>query len=596
MRLSGTRTGDLLDAVAAYCERLVKTTVRDPSERLRQRRLIGLALVAPFVVAVPAANLLPTVIGVSTTLLVVAAIFGISFVAAASVIATGRAILAETTLLVCGLLAVASMVALTGGTGAPATLVIGALVFEAWWVGRTRKALAVGFGAMLVALSLQALLAARFAIDIPAPSTASWLMPVCYLALVVPRLAAWLEERTQGEEESASLEEIIEAVVMRLDLSGEVKDVSEQARRLLGLAPELLLSTGLLDRLHVADKVAYLCALADMKEKEGFRRIDVRIRVPGAAGSAIADYRWFAIEMMRPTTADSTITVLVRPENERSVSHLPDNGGGDADEKIGIASTRVLAAVSHELRTPLNSIIGFSDMMLHGMAGSFADPRQKEYVGLVRESGDHLLSVVNSILDMSRMEAGGYATNPEPFRFTQAVDMCQSMLAQQAIAKKLDLRTDVATEIGEIYADKRAVKQILINLVSNAIKFTPEGGTVSIGAKRVGSRVHFWVSDTGIGMGADDLARVGEPFVQIRNDLTRYCEGAGLGLSLVKGLVALHSGTMSIESEPGLGTRVTISLPVSRPKQEAATDLAEIHAQNANRLEEAYDGPFRKSA
>jgi cell cycle sensor histidine kinase DivJ len=248
------------------------------------------------------------------------------------------------------------------------------------------------------------------------------------------------------------------------------------------------------------------------------------------------------------------------------------------------------------LRTPLNSIIGFSDMMLHGMAGGFADPRQREYVGLVRESGNHLLSVVNSILDMSRMEAGGYATNPEPFRFSEAVDMCQAMLTQQASAKKLDLRTDVAAEIGEIYADKRAVKQILINLVSNAIKFTPEGGTVSIGAKRVGSRVHFWVSDTGIGMGADDLARIGEPFVQIRSDLTRYCEGAGLGLSLVKGLVALHSGTMSIESEPGLGTKVTVSLPVSRPKQEAVTDLAEIHAENANRFEEAYDGPLRKSA
>lgn len=533
-------------------------------------------------------------VGVSKTLLVVAAIFGASFATAAGVIATGRSTLAQAILLMCGVPAVAAMVALSGGAAAPAAFVLVALVFEAWWVGRTRNALATGVGAMFVAMGLQVFLSSRFMVDMPNVSAANWLIPVCYLALVVPRFAAWLEERRQGDEGGESLEDIIEAVVIRLDRSGEVRDVSPQARRMLGLAPELLLSTGLLDRLHVADRVTYLCALADLKEKEGFRQIDVRMRVPGSAGSSIADYRWFAIEMMRPTTAGTTITVLLRQGEARAAKRLSDVG--DATEKIGIASKRVLAAVSHELRTPLNSIIGFSDMMLHGMVGRFADPRQREYVSLVRESGNHLLSVVNSILDMSRIEAGGYVTDPEPFRFAQAVDMCQSMLAQQALAKRLDLTTDVAAEIGEIYADKRAVKQILINLVSNAIKFTPEGGKVSIGAKRVGSRVHFWVSDTGIGIGAGDLARIGEPFVQIRSDLTRYCEGAGLGLSLVKGLVALHSGTMSIESEPGRGTRVTVSLPVSRPRQEAAPDPAEIHAENANRPEKAYDGSLRKSA
>ena len=105
---------------------------------------------------------------------------------------------------------------------------------------------------------------------------------------------------------------------------------------------------------------------------------------------------------------------------------------------------------------------------------------------------------------------------------------------------------------------------MLINLISNAIKFTPAGGTVAVGGKRVGSRLHFWVSDTGIGMSADDLARIGKPFMQVQNDYTRRFEGAGLGLSLVKGLVALHHGTMAIESEPGHGTTVTISLPVER--------------------------------
>jgi cell cycle sensor histidine kinase DivJ len=235
-------------------------------------------------------------------------------------------------------------------------------------------------------------------------------------------------------------------------------------------------------------------------------------------------------------------------------------------------------------------------MLLHEMFGGFADPRQKEYVGLVRESGHHLLAVVNSILDVSKIESGAYATNPEPFRFRDAVDMCHSMLKYQADGKGLDLTVDVSLETGEIHADRRAVQQMLINLVSNAIKFTPHGGSIVIGAKRIGSRLHFWVSDTGIGISAGDLAQVGKPFMQVQNDYTRQFEGAGLGLSLVKGLVSLHNGTMAIESEPGDGTTVTISLPVHGPKRSRAAEEAEIVTMPASRAKEDIDGTFRKTA
>ena len=125
--------------------------------------------------------------------------------------------------------------------------------------------------------------------------------------------------------------------------------------------------------------------------------------------------------------------------------------------------------------------------------------------------------------------------------------------------------TDVAPAIGEIRADRRAVQQILINLLSNAVKFTPKGGRVALRAKRIGTRLHFSVSDTGIGIAEDDLARLGQPFAQVRNDHTRQFEGTGLGLALVKGLVALHDGTMSIDSTFGQGTTVTISLPIEGP-------------------------------
>src|SRR5690606_31564648 len=121
------------------------------------------------------------------------------------------------------------------------------------------------------------------------------------------------------------------------------------------------------------------------------------------------------------------------------------------------------------------------DMLLHEMLGGFSDPRQKEYVGLVRESGNHLLSVVNSILDVSRLESGAYATNVEPFRFGEAVEMCRSMLARQATERSLRLAVDIPPEVGEVHADHRAVRQMLINLLSNAIKFTPAGGMVTVG-------------------------------------------------------------------------------------------------------------------
>jgi cell cycle sensor histidine kinase DivJ len=597
VRLSGTRTGDLLDAVAARCEGLVKSSVREPAARLSQRRLIGLALAAPFLVAAPAAILFPPLIGMPATLVAGAAIFGLPFAAVLLVALSGRSGFAGATLLFFGMLALAAIVAAAGGAASPAALVLAALPFESWWVRRTPRAALLGGAAALAAVPLQAFLATELGAVNVGPVAPHWLIPIAYMAFVLPRLAAWLDEKGQTQEASIRpLEEIVEAVVLRMDLAGEVTDASVQARRILGLAPELLLSSGLFDRLHVADRVAYLCALADLKEKQGFRRVEARVRVPGAAGSAASDFRAFVIEMMRPAIGDRTITMLLRTGDEPASLRASPAASADAAESRDLAKSRMLAAVSHELRTPLNSIIGFSDMLLHEMLGGFSDPRQKEYVGLVRESGNHLLSVVNSILDVSRLESGGYSTHPEPFRFGEAAEMCRSMLFQQATDKKLALTADVPSEVGEVRADKRAVKQMLINLVSNAIKFTPAGGEVAIGAKRIGSRLHFWVSDTGIGIPAEDLSRIGQPYVQVQNDYTRRFEGAGLGLSLVKGLVALHHGTMSIESEVGRGTTVTISLPVDQPAHETAADSAEILVMAANSSNEARDGTYRKTA
>jgi cell cycle sensor histidine kinase DivJ len=160
------------------------------------------------------------------------------------------------------------------------------------------------------------------------------------------------------------------------------------------------------------------------------------------------------------------------------------------------------------------------------------------------------------------------------------------MVRLQAEAKDITLAMDISSVNGEIKADRRAVQQMLLNLLSNAIKFTPDGGEVSLGAKRIGSRLHFWVSDTGIGIAADDLSRLGQPFAQVQNDYTRQFEGTGLGLALVKGLVALHEGTMSIDSAFGKGTTVTISLPIDGPAGVEGSGSARLRGaafgENAN--------------
>jgi cell cycle sensor histidine kinase DivJ len=221
-----------------------------------------------------------------------------------------------------------------------------------------------------------------------------------------------------------------------------------------------------------------------------------------------------------------------------------------------------LATISHELRTPLNAILGFSDILAGEYFGKLENDRQREYVALINQSGAHLLSVVNTMLDMSKIEAGRYELMPEPFRVSEVVNACEAMLGLQAREKGVQLTSRMMRTVGEVNADQRALQQILINLVGNAIKFTDRGGLVTIDAEVSGSDLKLTVSDTGIGIAESQLATLGQPFVQIQNDYTRRYEGTGLGLSLVKGLVALHGGQFDLRSRAGEGTVITVTIPL----------------------------------
>ncbi|RWO08707.1 MAG: PAS domain-containing sensor histidine kinase [Mesorhizobium sp.] len=547
---------------------MVHPSILGQNDRRCQRRFIGVMLAAPFFAAGAAVTLVTSGMGVAVTMAAIFATFGLCWFAALLVAASGKMAFAGQVALVMGSLALAGVIAAAGGMASPVAMLVVALPFEAWWIGASRRAALWGAVSACVAVLLQAFAGSVFSFGPAEIAAWHWLLPLAWALTLVPRLAA-LGSPAGAQLDPATddrLENIIDAVVLRAGRHGEVLDASAKARTILKLQPELLFGTGLFDRIHLSDRVAYLSALADMRDGAPARRLDLRVRLPQNGNGPTADnYRPFSLELARGEEQQDVLTFVLRENDELAGLREELAAAKEAAASAEVAKGRFLAVVSHELRTPLNAIIGFSDMLLHEMFGTFKDPRQKEYVGLVKESGQHLLAVVTSILDVSRIEAGAYATEPEPFRFVEAVEMCQSMMRLQADAKNIDLQAQIAPDAGEINADRRAVQQILINLVSNAIKFTPDGGDVVVGAKRIGSRLHFWVRDTGIGIAKEDFANLGKPFMQIQNDYTRRFEGTGLGLSLVKGLVALHEGTMSIESMPGEGTTVTISLPVNGP-------------------------------
>ena len=233
-------------------------------------------------------------------------------------------------------------------------------------------------------------------------------------------------------------------------------------------------------------------------------------------------------------------------------------------EEASSAKSRFLATMGHELRTPLNAIVGFSEMMTTGIGGDLS-PTHQEYAGLIHQSGKHLLEVVRMLLDMSRIEAGKFELQSEPFQPQGVVEPCFSML--EPLAKERDVRlvSKIEPNLPLLHADERACRQILLNLLSNAIKFSHPGSTVSVTMRRQGQSLNLSVIDQGVGMAPESLARIGEAFFQAQDGHTRPYEGTGLGLSIVKGLVDLHDGTLRAMSEIGSGTTLTVLLPLNGP-------------------------------
>jgi signal transduction histidine kinase len=222
-----------------------------------------------------------------------------------------------------------------------------------------------------------------------------------------------------------------------------------------------------------------------------------------------------------------------------------------------------LANMSHELRTPLNAIIGFSELIAGQACGKIA-PRYVEFAQDILGSGKHLLDLINDLLDMSKIEVGQLELSDEPVEMGPMIRSCMNMVEPRAVAGKVTVDALDPLPPFVLRADRRAVRQIMLNLMSNAVKFTPEGGSVALAIEPDGGGLAFIVRDTGIGIAKDALTHLGEPFRQVDASIARRFGGTGLGLAITQKLLALHGGTLRFDSEPGRGTTVWAVFPATR--------------------------------
>ncbi len=374
------------------------------------------------------------------------------------------------------------------------------------------------------------------------------------------------------------LTEAIGDIVLHLDRTGAVSMIVGDTHKVYGLDQRDLIGRGFFQRVHIADRPAFLKLVSDASEKSAPLTALLRVQVglaPSASGHYVEPvFNHFDARMCRArpvvdelddgAALDAPIPVVCILRDVTAAKRAEDAvaTARAESERATASKTRFLANVSHELRTPLNAIIGFSEMLANPALAPTDANKQREYAEIISTSGHHLLEVVNTILDMSKIESGSMQIFPEPFPLSALVDQCCDMVQLKADAGAVNLMRDYGDDLEELIADKRACKQILLNLLSNAVKFTPAGGRVRVRLDPDGNQLAIVVADTGIGIAATDLTRLGDPFFQASSSHDRAYEGTGLGLSVVRGLVGLHGGSITVESAPRKGTCVTVRLPL----------------------------------
>ncbi len=475
-----------------------------------------------------------------------------------------------------GLWALAAVMAaaLEGGLGGPLAVwcvmpAVATIVVEGPWL----CGLALSGAALLGVAALNAL---HLAWRAPTASLAFWLAFIAVVTTAAGAVGGLHVARTRARAGRAEVEAELESfqtlmgdlpeLALAMDRQGRAQAVF--GRPLAGLDADDL-HRGLLETADPADRERLRAAL-DEAVDHGHARVVFAPALPGAPKVAASLQR----------TATGGLTAILReapaipPRLAPPVTQsAPGEPGADLLQRLKESEAgrrkaeadaegraRFLANMSHELRTPLNAIMGFSDIMKNRMFGEL-QPKYLEYAELIHESGGHLLDLINDVLDMSKIEAHRYELSLEVFDAREAVNAALRLMRLQADDAGIKLRGVLPAEPLEVEADRRAIKQVVLNLLSNALKFTPAGGEATLTLGTALGALELVVADSGMGIAPEDLERLGQPYQQAGGANER-AQGTGLGLSLVRAFAELHGGRMSLESRLGEGTAVTVRMPV----------------------------------
>jgi cell cycle sensor histidine kinase DivJ len=451
-------------------------------------------------------------------------------------------------------LGAAAAVHLTGGLGGPlAAWCLAPLAAAAAF--QNREALAAGAAGAIAATAVACLQGMLAPLPLPGPAVEAWLSTLA-VATVTLGLAAGLMGGQAGPAPRRAL--------------APDNDLDE----VLAAQPQMILTVGPDGRIWGAwgAPIGVPIAsdlngrnIAELTPMEDQLALDEALQAALQHGGARMSFAplhdpngWLELVLRR--LPSGRLAASIRDASDQRAREQDLEHARTAAEQQNAGKTRFLATMSHELRTPLNAIMGFSDIMRQRLFGPMSD-RYSEYAELIHESGSHLLELINDVLDMSKIEAERFELSREIFDARDSVASVLRLMRGQAERADVQLKGLLPREPINVDADRRALKQIALNLVSNALKFTPKEGIVTVTAQVRGEALEIVVADTGVGISEDDLDRLGRPFQQAGDPQMRV-GGSGLGLSLVRSFATLHGGDMHIDSALGQGTTVTVRLPV----------------------------------
>jgi two-component system, cell cycle sensor histidine kinase DivJ len=507
----------------------------------------------------------------------------------------------------------ASSMILLGGVlrGIPAisaTALLWICVIEAFVVGsrsirsRALVILAVATAMMMAAPFYQE----KLLIDSIDASSMAWTTITVAILIVINvtmlangMLQGVARERHMSQEQriqSREIESMVAETVLATNSSGAVLRVSDNAERVLGLPAEALKARGLTELVLVADRPQLLTALCDCARGGHDRSLRLRLRT--SASSEAPRYRWIEVNISHSVTGGNIAMATLRDISHQVAEEERLAVVAAGAETARSARAAFLSTVNHELRTPLNAIIGFSDILANPATTPHNADRAREYAMIINGAGQDLLRMVTTMIDITRLDSGVYDFEAETTELSTVVEAAVDTFRHEPEGKNATIRVMKAASADSLDApvDQRAFRTVMAQLLSNAAKF---GGSATISVTIGGDAEHVTVkvSDRGPGIPPEQLAALGRHFERLDESLSRDRNGIGLGLSLARGLMGLHNGRMGIESKPGKGTTVTLSLPRTGARPVPATNIHALVLPSANTPAEMTDNaPERRRA